>query len=47
MAQVLTIKIPRVEMEMLEEIQKRKHEYRDFENLILKKIREEFSKLRK
>jgi len=47
MAQVLTIKIPRVEMEMLEEIQKRKHGYRDFENLVLKQIREEFSRLRR
>jgi len=42
MARTLTIKIPRVELEMLEEIQKRKREYRDFEDLVLKQIREEF-----
>jgi hypothetical protein len=34
-------------MEMLEEVQKRKHEYRNFEDLVLKQIREEFSKLRR
>jgi hypothetical protein len=47
MARTLTIKIPRVEMEMLEEVQKRKPEYRNFEDLVLKQIREEFSKLRR